>query len=88
MIFTAEIDACDRYDITPLHMAAEGGYYECLRFLLDAGANCNVATKYARYTSHPGTSLLTYHGYSKEQEDELGNLSDYAVKDSSALLFL
>ena len=52
--FTAEIDACDRYDITPLHMAAEGGYYECLRLLLDAGANCSIASKYARYTSQPG----------------------------------
>ena len=70
--FTADIDACDRYDITPVHMAAEGGFYECLKLLLEAGANCNTSTKYARYTSHPGMSVLAFVGVSMIEETKMG----------------
>ena len=44
-------------------MAAEGGFHDCLRLLLDAGANCNVPTKHARFTpsyahQNPGTVFI------------------------------
>ena len=63
---SADVDACDRYDITPLHMAAEGGHFECLQLLLDAGANCNVPTKFARYVSLPGIKLASSNPMQKK----------------------
>ena len=30
---------------TPLHCAAQGGYVDAMRLLIDAGASCDVADK-------------------------------------------
>ena len=54
---TAELDACDRYDTTAVHMAAERGHLRCLGILLDAGANCNIGTKYSKPGSYTGEWL-------------------------------
>ena len=47
-MLTADLDARDMFDMTAVHLAAENGHVESLHLLLDAGAGCNVATKYSR----------------------------------------
>ncbi|KAI0242032.1 hypothetical protein LSAT2_015116, partial [Lamellibrachia satsuma] len=53
----ADLDARDMFDMTAVHLAAENGHVESLHLLLDAGAGCNVATKYSR----PGLYTAVTH---------------------------
>ncbi len=54
-LITADLDACDRFDVTAVHLAAENGHLRCLQLLLDAGASCNIGTKYAKHGSYTGS---------------------------------
>lgn len=51
----AYLDACDKFDVTAVHLAAEMGHLSCLQLLLDAGAKCNIPTKYSKHGSYTGT---------------------------------
>jgi ankyrin repeat protein len=53
---TANVNAKDRFDVTPLHTAAELGHEECLALLLKGGADCNISTKYSKHGSYTGNA--------------------------------
>ena len=57
--FLADLDAVDRFDVTALHLAAENGNLESLQLLLEAGADCNMTTKYSKYGSYTGMYRIT-----------------------------
>ncbi|KAI8479773.1 hypothetical protein Bbelb_424750 [Branchiostoma belcheri] len=60
----ADVNTCDRFDVTAVHLAGEGGHVQCLHALLEAGADPNKGTKYSKpgaYTAYPhpgGTTPL------------------------------
>ena len=58
-ILTADLDARDMFDMTAVHLAAENGHVDSLHLLLDAGASCNVATKYSRPGLYTGDISYT-----------------------------
>ena len=58
-ILTADLDARDMFDMTAVHLAAENGHVDSLHLLLDAGASCNVATKYSRPGLYTGDISCT-----------------------------
>lgn len=45
---TVDPNAKDRYEVTPLHLAAEYGSTKCIKRLLEAGANINAKTRYLK----------------------------------------
>ena len=47
-LFSADPNAKDRYEVTPLHLAAEKGCELCAKRLIDAGANINAKTRYPK----------------------------------------
>ena len=42
--YTANVNAGDRYKVTPLHVASLHGHSDCVRLFLDTGANVNAGT--------------------------------------------
>ena len=50
--------ACDRFDVTPLHTAAEKGHEDCLILLLEGEAECNINTKYSKHGSYTGMGFI------------------------------
>uniref|UniRef100_I3KCT2 Ankyrin repeat and death domain containing 1A n=1 Tax=Oreochromis niloticus TaxID=8128 RepID=I3KCT2_ORENI len=48
--------------LTPLHMAADGGHYECVRLLLDSGCNVNAQTNRNMNALH----YVAQHGHDRE----------------------
>lgn len=48
------MDAKDRYDVTPLHLAAEKGSVRSIQLLLEAGADCTATTKHSRIGAYTG----------------------------------
>ncbi|XP_013768754.1 ankyrin repeat and death domain-containing protein 1A [Pundamilia nyererei] len=49
-------------DLTPLHTAADGGHYECVRLLLDSGCNVNAQTNRKMNALH----YVAQHGHDRE----------------------
>lgn len=60
LLILADLDAKDRFDITALHMAAQYGHTQCLKLLLEAGASCNIPSKYSKHGSYPTGNLLCW----------------------------
>nr|XP_024657355.1 ankyrin repeat and protein kinase domain-containing protein 1-like [Maylandia zebra] len=54
--------AGNRDDLTPLHTAADGGHYECVRLLLDSGCNVNAQTNRKMNALH----YVAQHGHDRE----------------------
>lgn len=86
----ANVNAKDRFDVTPLHTAAELGHEECLAQLLDGGADCNISTKYSKHGSytavpHPGGTtplhLAAAHNHVNCVKLLIWNGADYNAVD-------
>ncbi|CAG2235261.1 uncharacterized protein LOC143073645 [Mytilus galloprovincialis] len=86
----ADINAGDRFDVTALHMAAEGGHVRCVELLLEGGADCNIGTKYSKYGSytafpHPGGTtplhLASVHNHLECVKALIWHGADYNAVD-------
>eukprot|EP00058_Branchiostoma_floridae_P023619 XP_002609109.1 hypothetical protein BRAFLDRAFT_126136 [Branchiostoma floridae] len=80
----ADVNTCDRFDVTAVHLAGEGGHVQCLHALLEAGADPNKGTKYSKPGAYTATNdhvdcirELIINGADYNSQDELGRTSLY-----------
>ncbi|XP_035673384.1 serine/threonine-protein phosphatase 6 regulatory ankyrin repeat subunit C-like isoform X1 [Branchiostoma floridae] len=86
----ADVNTCDRFDVTAVHLAGEGGHVQCLHALLEAGADPNKGTKYSKpgaYTAypHPGGTTPLHLAATNDHVDCIRELiingADYKSQD-------
>ena len=86
-----DIDERDSYGMTPLHWAAENGYEETVRMLLQKGANTEVKNKEdetplccaVNQTRVAATGILLEYGADIEAKCRWGTVLHYAVDEES-----
>jgi len=87
----ANVNALDRYSVSPLFLACEKGKTEFVKLLLSRGANPNIATVHVGYPIHAASSylhndvvkLLLEYDADVNGRDEFGETALHAVSLNS-----